>query len=174
MNKIGAYIFIIFIAGTVCYSLLKKRSVFQDFTDGVPSGLKTGLSIFPAITAMMLAVNMFTKSGLCDYFTKLITPVFTNIGIPAELIPLITLTPLSGSGSLSIFENLLKDYGCDSFIGRCASAVIASTETTFYVITVYYGAIGIKKIRHTAFASLCANMVSVITATLMVKLITFQ
>lgn len=115
-----------------------------------------------------------SKSGLCDYFTKLITPVFTNIGIPAELIPLITLTPLSGSGSLSIFENLLKDYGCDSFIGRCASAVMASTETTFYVITVYYGAIGIKKIRHTAFASLCANMVSVITATLMVKLITFQ
>ena len=111
MNKIGAYIFIIFIAGTVCYSLLKKRNVFQDFTDGVPSGLKTGLAIFPAITAMMLAVNMFTKSGLCDYFTKLITPVFTNIGIPAELIPLITLTPLSGSGSLSIFENLLKDYG---------------------------------------------------------------
>ena len=147
MNKIGAYIFIIFIAGTVCYSLLKKRNVFQDFTDGVPSGLKTGLAIFPAIT---------------------------NIGIPAELIPLITLTPLSGSGSLSIFENLLKDYGCDSFIGRCASAVMASTETTFYVITVYYGAIGIKKIRHTAFASLCANMVSVITATLMVKLITFQ
>ena len=97
-----------------------------------------------------------------------------KIGIPAELIPLITLTPLSGSGSLSIFENLLKDYGCDSFIGRCASAVMASTETTFYVITVYYGAIGIKKIRHTAFASLCANMVSVITATLMVKLITFQ
>ena len=110
MNKIGAYIFIIFIAGTVCYSLLKKRNVFQDFTDGVPSGLKTGLAIFPAITAMMLAVNMFTKSGLCDYFTKLITPVFTNIGIPAELIPLITLTPLSGSGSLSIFENLLKDF----------------------------------------------------------------
>ena len=109
-----------------------------------------------------------------DYGTKLITPFFTNIGIPAELIPLITLTPLSGSGSLSIFENLLKDYGCDSFIGRCASAVMASTETTFYVITVYYGAIGIKKIRHTAFASLCANMVSVITATLMVKLITFQ
>lgn len=174
MNKIGTYIFIIFIAGTVCYSLLKKRNVFQDFTDGVPSGLKTGLAIFPAITAMMLAVNMFTKSGLCDYFTKLITPVFTNIGIPAELIPLITLTPLSGSGSLSIFENLLKDYGCDSFIGRCASAVMASTETTFYVITVYYGSIGIKKIRHTAFASLCANMVSVITATLMVKLITFQ
>lgn len=68
MNKIGAYIFIIFIAGTVCYSLLKKRNVFQDFTDGVPSGLKTGLAIFPAITAMMLAVNMFTKSGLCDYF----------------------------------------------------------------------------------------------------------
>ena len=98
----------------------------------------------------------------------------TYNGIPAELIPLITLTPLSGSGSLSIFENLLKDYGCDSFIGRCASAVMASTETTFYVITVYYGAIGIKKIRHTAFASLCANMVSVITATLMVKLITFQ
>lgn len=110
---------------------LEKRNVFQDFTDGVPSGLKTGLAIFPAITAMMLAVNMFTKSGLCDYFTKLITPVFTNIGIPAELIPLITLTPLSGSGSLSIFENLLKDYGCDSFIGRCASAVMASTETTF-------------------------------------------
>ena len=109
MNKIGTYIFIIFIAGTVCYSFLKKRNVFQDFTDGVPSGLKTGLAIFPAITAMMLAVNMFTKSGLCDYFTKLITPVFTNIGIPAELIPLITLTPLSGSGSLSIFENLLKD-----------------------------------------------------------------
>ena len=77
-----------------------RRNVFQDFTDGVPSGLKTGLAICPAITAMMLAVNMFTKSGLCDYFTKLITPVVTNIGIPAELIPLITLTPLSGSGSL--------------------------------------------------------------------------
>lgn len=63
MNKIGAYIFIIFIAGTVCYSLLKKRNVFQDFTDGVLSGLKTGLAIFPAITAMMLAVNMFYKIG---------------------------------------------------------------------------------------------------------------
>ena len=174
MSKIGAYIFVIFIAVTVCYSLLKKRNVFQDFTGGVPSGLKTGLAIFPAVTAMTLAVNMFTKSGLCDYLTKLITPVFTNIGIPAELIPLITITPLSGSSSLSIFGHLLKNYGCDSFIGRCASAVMSSTETTFYVITVYFGAIGIKKIRHTAFASLCANIVSVIIATLMVKLITFQ
>ena len=114
------------------------------------------------------------KIGPLRFLHKTYNTFFTNIGIPAELIPLITLTPLSGSGSLSIFENLLKDYGCDSFIGRCASAVMASTETTFYVITVYYGAIGIKKIRHTAFASLCANMVSVITATLMVKLITFQ
>lgn len=174
MNNIGSYIFIVFFAVTIIFSICKKRNVFSDFTEGALKGLKTTLDIFPSVLALIIAVNMFTASGLSDYISNAISPLMNKIGIPAEVIPLCIITPFSGSGSLSVFENILSKYGSDSYIGRVASVITGSTETTFFAVTVYFGSIGIKKTRHTVFSSLCANLASFLIASLMVKLFFYK
>ncbi|MGN0560452.1 MAG: spore maturation protein, partial [Candidatus Fimenecus sp.] len=99
-----------------------------------------------------------------------LSPIFEKLHYPAEVLPLCLLSPISGSGSLSAFQTILETYGADSNIGRVASVIAGSTETTFYAIAVYYGAVGIKKTRHTAFAALCADCTSFVLAALFVRL----
>lgn len=174
MSKAGAFMLTGFVLTVIIFGLLKKRNVFSDFLEGAKSGITTVLNILPPIIALIIAVDMLRISGTMDLLTTAILPIADFLGISKEIIPLCIISPISGSGSMAMYNDILTNFGTDSYIGRVASVISGATETTFYAITVYYGAIGVKKTRHTVIASLCADFTSFIIASLIVKLLFYK
>jgi len=154
----------------IIYGMIKGKKVYEWFVEGAKDGLKVCTNIFPYLLAMIIAVHIFRESKLLDLLNNLIAPVTSLIGLPKEITPLVLIKPLSGSGATGIFTDILKNYGADTSIGLIASVIMGSTETIFYTITVYFGAVKIKKIRHTLWAAIMADMMAIIMAILMVKI----
>lgn len=171
MTDISNYILPIFLLIIIGFGFYKKIDIFGTFVDGARKGFDVFLSILPSLTALFLAVQVLKSSQGIDLITKLLTPISNLLKIPAETLPLCILSPISGGGSLSVYESIISEYGPDSYIGRVVSVMMGSTETTFYAIAVYFGAVGVKKIRHTAFCSLCADLTSFILAGFFVRLL---
>ena len=171
--NISYYIIPLFILIIMVTSLVKKAPAFNFFTDGVKNGLFTTYKIAPTIIGLVVAVNMLKTSGAFEVLSSLFTPILTPLGFPPELVPLALLKPFSGGGATAILDDVLKTYNPDSFIGTVASVMSGSTETTFYAITVYYGSVGIKNIRHTLPCALLADFVGIIMALITTKLILF-
>ncbi|WP_026486389.1 spore maturation protein [Caldanaerobius polysaccharolyticus] len=154
-------LFIVLLAG-----LLKKVPLYEVFIEGAKEGFDTVVKIIPPLIAMFVAINMFRASGALDAIVKFLSPITSLIGMPAEALPLALMRPLSGGASLGIVSDLLKNYGPDSTVGRMASIMYGSTETTVYVLTVYFGAVGIKNIRYALLAGLLTDLCSIILAVL--------
>lgn len=152
------------------FGYLKGINVFEAFLTGASSGLAVSAKILPALVALIAAVGVFRASGALDMLTHALTPVANLIGLPREVIPLALLRPISGSGSMVIFNDILQTHGPDSFVGRVASVMEGSTETTFYTIAVYFGAVGIRKSRHSAPAALSADFAGFVFSALFVRL----
>ncbi len=171
MTNISNYVLPVFLLVIIGFGFYKKIDVFGTFVDGAKKGFDVFLSILPSLTALFLAVQVLKSSQGIDIITKLLTPIANLLKIPAETLPLCILSPISGGGSLSVYESIISEYGPDSYIGRVSSVMMGSTETTFYAIAVYFGAVGVKKIRHTAFCSLCADFTSFILAGFFVRLL---
>lgn len=152
------------------YALSKKVDVFDALTTGALDGLKVILKILPALVALLTAVYMLRASGALDAFGALCKPLFSILGIPAETASLILIRPISGSGALAVGSEIISKYGPDSIIGRTAAVMLGSTETTFYIIAVYFGATGIKKTRYAIPAALCADLTGFIVSALIVRL----
>ena len=146
-------------AGVAIYGLRKRVDVFDGMVVGATDGLKTVIRIFPALVALLSAVYMLRASGLLDLLTQLCAPLLELLGIPPETAAMIFLRPVSGSGALAVGSELIGQYGADSLLGRTAAVMLGSTETTFYVIAVYFGAAGVRKSRHAIPAALCADLV---------------
>ena len=127
-------------------------------------------TLFPTFIAMILAINLFINSGFLDFFLSLFKPLFNLINVPVEILPLAIVRPISGSASLAYLNNIFKQYGPDSFIGLLSSVLQGCTDTTFYVITLYFGSIGIKKIRYSLIAGLCADLIGIITSIIIVSI----
>jgi spore maturation protein B len=155
----------------VVYGMFKGVKVYECFIEGAKEGITVCIKIFPYLLAMMVAVSVFRESLALDYLIKLFKPVVKIFGIPSEVVPLILIKPLSGSGAIGVFTDTLKTYGPDSYIGRVASIIMGSTETIFYTITVYYGSIGIKKIRHTLWAAVMADISAIIIAVTITRIL---
>lgn len=170
MNKITDFILPALVVLIFLHGAFKGINVFDEFINGAKNGFNTILDITPSLIALLLCVNMLRSSGGLDVICSLISPITTLLGIPKEITPLAILSPVSGSGALGMYENILKNFGPDSYIGRCASVIMGSTETTFYAITLYYGSINIKKTRHTLPSALCADFTSFILSPKLVKL----
>lgn len=154
----------------VVYGMIKGKKVYEWFVEGAKEGLGVCFRIFPYLLAMLLAVKVFRESGALDIFTKGVSPITKLIGLPSELLPLVIIKPLSGSGALGVFTEILKEYGPDSIIGLIASIIMGTTETIFYTLTVYYGSVGIKKIRHTLWAALLADFTAILASITIVRL----
>ena len=154
----------------VTYGVTKRVKVYECFVEGAKEGLTICLRIFPYLLAMLIAVGVFRESRALDYFIYIIKPVVKFIGLPPEVVPLVLIKPLSGSGALGIFAETLNKYGADSYIGRVSSIIMGSTETIFYTLTVYFGAVGVKKIRHTLWAAVCADLICMIMAVTLARL----
>lgn len=170
MTKASDFVIPLIVIFIIGFGLFKGTDVFSAFLDGAKSGFKTVVEITPSLIALITVIEMLRMSGALEVLAAFTAPVTKLLGIPEELTPLTLLSPVSGSGSLGMFESILKDYGPDSLVGRAASIMMGSTETTFYTMTVYYGSIGIKKTRHTLPAALCADFTSFILSPRIVRL----
>ena len=147
-------------------ALAKKQEVYSALLEGGAEGLRLLASIAPALIVLLTAVSMLRASGAIDLMTKWLAPVTKLCGIPAETLPLVLLRPFSGSAALAVGADLMVAYGVDSQIGRTAAIMLGSTETTFYTISVYFGAAGIKKTRYAVPAALIADLTGFVMASL--------
>lgn len=152
-------------------ALAKKQDIYAALTDGGLDGLKLLASIAPSLVMLLTAVHMLRASGAIGLLTKWLAPVSAFFGIPVETLPLILLRPFSGSAALAVGADLIGFYGADSLIGRTAAIMLGSTETTFYTISVYFGAAGIKKTRYAVPAALIADLTGFLMASLTAKII---
>lgn len=139
---------------------LRKVRVYEAFIEGAGEGFQTAIRIMPCLVAMLVAISIFRASGAMDACVIYITPLLDILGIPSDLVPLAIMRPLSGSGSLGMATELLNTYGPDSLVGRIASTVLASTDTTFYVLTVYFGAVSISNPRYALLVGLSGDIAS--------------
>jgi spore maturation protein B len=144
------------------YAIFKKVKVYDVFVDGAKEGFDVAVKIIPFLVGMLVAIGMFRGSGAMDLLTNALRPLMAATGFPAELFPLAILRTLTGSGSLALTTDLIKTYGPDSFIGRTAATLYGSSETTFYVLAVYFGAVAVKRTRHAVPAALVGDIVAAI------------
>ena len=170
MEKVSSFILPSVTALIVIFGLFKGVKVFDCFVKGAADGLKSAVQLLPPLMGLVLGVSMLRQSGALAVITRALEPIARFTGIPADVLPLTVLSPISGSGSLTMFEQILKNFGPDSPEGRIASVIMGSTETTFYAVTVYYGSVGIKKSGCTVPAALLADMTSFIVSSLSVYL----
>lgn len=152
----------IIVTALCIYGLCKHVNIFDSFVEGAKEGIQTIKFIAPTMVALLVAVGTLRASGALDFVAELIRPLAEKVGFPAELVPMGLLRPVSGSGATAVLTGIFEDNGADSFVGRCASVVAGSTETTFYAVTMYYGAAGIKKIRHTLISALLADFTAIV------------
>ena len=160
----------VLIFAILAYAMYKKVNIFSAMTDGAMDGLKTTVKILPPLVVLLSVVGCLRASGAADIISRTLTPIFTFLGIPPEVSSLVLIRPLSGSAALAVGSDIIKQYGADSVIGRTAAVMLGSTETTFYTIAVYFGAVGIKKTRFAIPAALCADLTGFIVASLTVRL----
>ena len=158
---------LVFVAAWCAY---RRIDLFSAMGAGARDGLRVIKQILPALIVLLTAVEMLRASGALEALARLCAPLFSLLGIPPETAPLVFLRPVSGSGALAVGSALMRSFGPDSYIGRCAAVMLGSTETTFYVIAVYFGAAGIKKTRHAVPAALAADLAGFLTAALTVRL----
>lgn len=161
-NQISNWIFLAFIAGIPLYAAIKKVNVFDAFVVGAKQGFETSVSIMPYLIAMLVAIGMLRASGFFELLFGLLSPLLTAIGMPEELLPLALIRPFSGSASTAVMADLIHQHGGNSFIAKTAATMMGSTETTFYVIAVYFGAVGIQRTRHAIPAGLLADLAGII------------
>lgn len=146
------------------YASFKKVPVYESFVDGAKDGFSTAIGIIPHLVGMMVAISVFRASGALEFFTGWLSPLLARLSVPSEVLPLGILRPLTGTGSLAFTTDLIKTYGPDSMIGRIASTIQGSTDTTLYVLTVYFGAVGIRNGRYALKVGLFSDIVGFIAA----------
>ena len=150
--------------------LHKRENAYDLLLQGGAEGLKTAVFILPALVVLLTAVQMLKASGAVELLSRFMTPTFSLLGIPPETAMLVLIRPISGSAALAVGADLMAEYGPDSLIGRTAAIMLGSTETTFYTVSVYFGAAGIKKTRYAQPAALIADIAGFIAASFTVRL----
>ncbi len=165
------FIIPVIVVGFPLYGLIKRVRVFEVFVEGAKDGFNVAVRIIPYLVAILFAVGMFRASGAMDALTTALNPVLSRIGFPAEVLPMAIVRPLTGSGSAGLVVDLIKRYGEDSIFVKMAAVMFGSTETTFYVIAVYFGAIGIRNTRHAIAAGLTADFSAMLIGIWLVRLL---
>lgn len=163
---IPCFLLIVLVAAT-----WKRVPTYETFVEGGKDGVKMAFSLLPFLVGMIVAISILRSSGALDAFIQLISPVLIFIGIPPEIIPLAMVRPISGTAALGMTTELIGTYGPDSFIGRLASTMQGSTDTTLYILTIYFGAVGIRKMRYALKVGLLADLVGIIASVIIVTLI---
>ena len=153
------------------YGILKKVDVYDVFVDGAKESFGMIMQLFPTLLGMILGINIFLKSGILEFGLNAFAPFFNCIRFPLEIVPMAIMRPISGSSTLAILNNIYETFGSDGYLGILASVIQGSTDTTFYVLTLYFGSVGIKKIRYAMWAGLCADFIGIIASVVIVNLL---
>ena len=170
METITAYIVPLLLLGVSLWGLRKKENTYDLLLQGGQEGLKLVISLIPTLVMLLTAVTMLRASGAMEWIGAIFAPVFRFFGIPEETAMLVLIRPISGSAALAVGTELMAQHGVNSLVGRTAAVMLGSTETTFYAISVYFGAAGIRKTRYTLLAALIADFTGFFMAALTVRL----
>ena len=162
LEQISLWAIPVMLVGIPLAGVIRKVKVYDVFIEGAKEGFDVGVKIIPFLVGILVAIGMFRGSGAMDLLTRGLRPLMDATGFPAELVPLAILRTLTGSGSLAFTTDLIKTYGADSMMARMAATMYGSSETTFYVLAVYFGAVSIKRTRHAVPAALIGDVVAAI------------
>ena len=157
----------IMIFGIPIYGMIKGVKVYEAFVEGAKEGFDVAVRIMPFLVAIFVAIGLFRDLGAMGYFAWLVSPITGLIGMPSEVLPLAIIRPLSGGAAGGLMAELLKEHGPDSFIGQLASVMNGSTDTTFYILAVYFGSVGLRKTRHAMLCGLTADVAGMIASVLL-------
>jgi len=164
LQAISVWAVPVLLVGITFAGIVRKVKVYDVFIEGAKEGFDVAIKIIPFLVGILVAIGMFRASGAMELLTAALQPVMNATGFPAELMPLAILRTLTGSGSLAFTTDLIKTHGPDSLIARTAATMYGSSETTFYVLAVYFGAVGVRRTRHAVPAALIADVVAAIAA----------
>ncbi len=165
IEKISLYILPIMILSILSLGMAKKVPVYEEFIEGAKDGFKVAVSIIPYLVAIIVAVSMFKASGILEVLKH-----YANSLIPPDIIPIIFTRSLSGSATLGLFSDIAKNFGPDSYVTKLAAIMVGSSETTFYVLAVYFGSIGIKKYRYAILTGIIADITGIVLAILVARM----
>jgi spore maturation protein B len=155
----------------VVYGIFKKVKIYEAFVEGAKEGFNVGVRIIPYLVAMLVAIGIFRAGGAMEILSTLLAPVMRLIGMPAEALPMAIIRPLSGSGALGVLSDVVKTQGPDSLIGRMVSVMMGSSETTFYVLAVYFGSVSITKTRQAVLGGVIVDITAVLLSVWVVRLV---
>jgi spore maturation protein B len=167
----SVFVLPLILVGFPVYGLVKGVPVYESFVEGAKEGFQVAVRIIPYLVAILFAIAMFRASGAMDFLVDALNPVLALVGFPAEVLPMAIIRPLTGSGSAALVADMINQYGEDSIFVKMAAVMFGSTETTFYVIAVYFGAVNIKRTRHALPAGLTADVAAMLIAVWMVRLL---
>lgn len=171
MNLISRFAIPVMIVGIVGFGVIRRINVYDSFIEGAKSGLESTIQIAAPLVGLLVAISMLRGSGAMEILARILAPVTERLGVPSDVLPLAMLRPVSGSGSVAIVNDIFKNCGPDSMAGKVASVMMGSTETTFYTVAVYFGAVGIKNVRHTVKSALVADFVGMTMAIVTVRIL---
>ncbi len=171
INGISAIAIPLLLLTIAIYGYRKKIKVYEAFTEGAKEGFDVGVRIIPYLVAILAAIGAFRSSGALDLLTSLLAPITSSIGMPADVIPMALMRPLSGSGALGIATELINQFGPESLPARMAAVMEGSTETTFYILAVYFGSVGVTRSRHALPAALTADLAGIIAAVVVTNIV---
>jgi spore maturation protein B len=171
LDALSTWAIPLLLVGIPAVALARGVKVYPAFVEGAKQGFETSVRIIPPLVAVLVALGMLRASGAMDSLAALLAPLSAAVGIPASVVPLVLVRPLSGGGALGVVADVLRAEGPDGYAGRLASVMAGSTETTFYVLAVYFGAVGISRYRHALPAALVADLVGFAAAIAAVRLV---
>lgn len=164
INQLSNGMFLIFVVGIPLFGAIKKINVFDAFIDGAKEGFNTSVGLIPYLVAIMVAIGMLRASGFFELLQTGLAPMLTAIGMPSELLPLALIRPFSSTAATGMMAEVIHQHGGDSLMAKTAATMMGSTETTFYVIAVYFGSVSIKRTRHAIPAGLFADLAGIVAS----------
>ena len=171
MQQLTSLIIPLLILFIISHGVIKRIAVYEVFIEGAKEGFNIAINIIPYLIAMLFAIAIFRASGALEFILLLFTPIADFFGFPADVIPMGIIRPLTGSGSVGVLAELINTHGADSIIVKTAAVIFGSTETTLYVLAVYFGSIGVTRSRHALVAGLTADAVGALAAVFFCKLL---
>lgn len=169
--SVSLWLIPVMIGFILIYGTYKRVPTYESFVEGGKEGIKIAVSIIPFLVGMLVAITVFRASGALEFFVEFFRPALEIVGIPPEIVPLALIRPISGTAALGITSDMIATHGPDAFLGRLASIVQGSTDTTLYIITVYYGAVGIKKMGDALKVGLLADLIGICAAIIVATLV---
>lgn len=171
MNTVSAWAIPVLVVVVIVYAACKRIPVFETFVEGGKEGFAIAVSLIPYMVAMLVGLGIFRESGAFNLFVQLLKPLTRLLGIPGEVLPLALMRPISGSGALALAAETMQRYGPDSLLGLIACTMQGSTDTTFYILTVYFGSVGVRNVRYSLKVGLLADLAGFLMSVLVCNLL---